>query len=276
MQAKRKESDESIPLEIVKITLIHKNNDIHVNSSKHLEQYNPFTNQARAGSPSKLKKQATAIEDKQPNKYRQLFNLKKEVVFKELPNVVGKNVKGSPKKVVIMSKLINKNYNSRIGSQSNTHKSKKSKGKSNTNNSSKADTYNRKVREQNLNFTSKLREKLQYDHYEESSGATYSPKSDSMGFDVSSKRRYKVERRRESEGLEGQLITLNLDMGHRGVYVLHGLDTQDPRDIAMDFCQKHLFGPRTASQVAVLVADKIKQFSEYKGHELKDEYKNER
>ena len=77
----------------------------------------------------------------------------------------------------------------------------------------------------------------------------------------------------KSKSPEGRLITLNLDMGHRGLFVLHGLDNQDPSDIAMDFCQKHLFGPRTAGQVAVLVADKIKQFTEYAGHELKDEFK---
>lgn len=118
-QTTKHQRDDSIPLEIVKITLISKNNDFHVNSSKNLSKNNPFTVQSNGKTPiqsntqseSMLKKQFTVKEEReQPkNKYRQLFNLKKEVVFKELPNVVGKNTK-SPKKCFIMSKQINKNY----------------------------------------------------------------------------------------------------------------------------------------------------------------------
>ena len=82
-------------------------------------------------------------------------------------------------------------------------------------------------------------------------------------------RKFRQQQIGASDKGNGQLITLNLDMGHRGVFVLHGLHNQNPNVIAEDFCAKNLFGPKTAAQVASLVEEKLRVFNDYQQHELK-------
>ena len=61
----------------------------------------------------------------------------------------------------------------------------------------------------------------------------------------------------------GQLITLNLDLGSRGFYVLHGLTSQTPTQIARKFCHQNGFGPKTAAKIEPLVAWKLKDIARY-------------
>ena len=115
---------------------------------------------------------------------------------------------------------------------------------------SRTDKHDKEVKEMNINFTSKLREKAVADCYEESSPSSEGDSKRSNVFtrlsnscrskksntrvSVSSRRNRKqrmgAPKKRQSNS--GKLITLNLDMGKRGFYILHGLHNQDPFDIA--------------------------------------------
>lgn len=81
-----------------------------------------------------------------------MFKLKKDVVFRDLPNVVGKSITSPTKK-------IQKKKADMSGKGSTSNKG----------NLTQTSLYNRKVKEGNTDFTSKLREKLRDDMYEESS-----------------------------------------------------------------------------------------------------------
>lgn len=155
-------------------------------------------------SPAKsIKTKKNDFSCKSSNKHKKpMFKLKKDVVFRDLPNVMSKSIAST-------TKTIHKKKADMSGKVSSS-----SRG-----DLTKTSYYNRKVREGNTDFTSKLREKLRDDIYEDSSS------SNTDGTFSSHHSALDAEESKQEHSQQGQLITLNLDMGKRGIYVLHGLDT---------------------------------------------------
>ena len=62
---------------------------------------------------------------------------------------------------------------------------------------------------------------------------------------------------------ESSLITLNLDLGKAGYYLLQGLDTDDPKALASNFIRKNGIQPKLAPQIEKMIKEKINQFKQY-------------
>mgnify|MGYP000123431498 CR=1 FL=1 len=69
----------------------------------------------------------------------------------------------------------------------------------------RTDKHNKKVKEGNVNFSRRLLEKAKEDKYESSEASS--------------------ENEIDISPAKGELITLNLDLGGRGIFILHGLNT---------------------------------------------------
>ena len=125
-----------------------------------------------------------------------IFKLKKEVTFVKQP------------------------YGLKSGGKS-TQKAKKAVGSSKASAGGKTDKHNGEVKERNINFTEKLQSAFRKDVYEESSPSTDEEQGEESkkGFD------HFFKHKKDRKHKEGNLITMNLDLGKRGLYILQGLSS---------------------------------------------------
>ena len=110
--------------------------------------------------------------------------------------------------------------------------------------------------QQNVTFTQRLMRKSI--EYEESSESSKGSKPFESYF---------------SKKSPNWLITMNIDLGEKGSYVLQGLHKEDPDVIAKRFQKTHNLGPRSLKKLQKMVREKIMAFTKYTKIERKDEMK---
>lgn len=115
-----------------------------------------------------------------------------------------------------------------------------------------SELHNAAVKKQNKSFTNQLKMQFLKDDYEE---------SDPTGTSEDTPRQRGGGSRARPKP---QMITVNVDLGSRGIIMLQALDTEDPAVIASRFCQKHSVGQQLRGKIINMVKQKIKQISQYK------------
>ena len=115
-----------------------------------------------------------------------------------------------------------------------------------------SELHNAAVKRQNKSFTNQLKMQFLKDDYEE---------SDPTGTSEDTPRQRGAGSRARTKP---QMITINVDLGSRGIIMLQALDTEDPAVIANRFCRKHSIGQQLRGKIVNMVKQKIKQISQYK------------
>jgi len=110
----------------------------------------------------------------------------------------------------------------------------------------KSEYHNKKVKSGNEQFVDRLKRKGHTNGYESSES--------SDEFSRSSKR----------SACSGTIITINIDLGKKGIQVLSGNSNESAADISTRFCKQHKLGGSIKAKVQKMVEEKLSFFHHYK------------